>query len=110
MALGALAAATQARGQMHLRCSGKGRQLQEGKGSLSFGLADPTGLTFWSRANAPPLPATGHRVGKVELLTWVPWSTKSCPHGDLAARTQKGVALGKGLGPSLGVLGRRAQT
>lgn len=98
LALGALAAATQARGQMHLRCSGKGQQLQEGKGSLSFGLADPTGLTFWSRANAPPLPAKGTQggqsgtpyLGALEYKVLPPWRS--------GCQDPEGCSPGKGAG------------
>lgn len=100
MALEALAAATQARGQMHLRCSGKGLQLQEGKGSLSFSLAGSKGMT-WSRAHPFPYLPWEHRLGEVDLFTWVPWSTRSYPHRGLASRSQKAVALGRGLGPQL---------
>lgn len=49
---------------------------------------------------SPYLP-WGHRVGGEDLLTWVPWSTRSCPQRGLASRTQKVVALGGGLGPQL---------
>lgn len=100
MALEALAAATQARGQMHLRCSGKGLQLQEGKGSLSFSLAGSKGMT-WSRAHPFPYLPWEHRLGEVDLFTWVPWSTRSYPHRGLASRSQKAVALGRGPGPQL---------
>lgn len=48
---------------MHLRCSGKGLRLQEGKGSLSFGVAGSTGMN-WSRAHPLPLPAMVTQVGR----------------------------------------------
>lgn len=44
-----------------------------------------------------------HRMGKVDLFTWTPWSITSYPHKGLPSRSQKvPVALGRELGLQLG--------
>lgn len=86
---------------MHLRCSEKGLQLQEGKGSLSFGLADSIDLTM-SRAHPLPLPALGTQVGRRGSLYLGALEYKVLSPQRSDFRVPEAVALGRGLGPQLG--------
>lgn len=80
---------------MHLRCSEKGLQLQEGKGRLSFRLADSADLT---RAHLLPLPVLGTQVRRSGSLYLSTLEYKVLSPQRLDFQVPEGCSPGKGAG------------